>query len=211
MPPSTNTSPSSPPGTDQQRSCPTGRSDGRVVPRRPQAAGQRTPSSADDSMPQIGIWRVSRDGNDVPARGSRRRPAEADKLDTGQASSLIVDIYLRNTGGKCPRSRADRPRSAVTFTLCGLEPQIAEGHRRACGGLVHGGVGVTAVSATPGRPATQPRSSRAAIAVLTFQPSTVAGQGRSELDVLRVAHGASNAPSRPAWAGTADQWAGWMS
>jgi hypothetical protein len=57
-----------------------------------------------------------------PARDSRRRSAEADKPDIGQASPLIVDIYLRNMGGKCPRSRADRPGSAVTFTLCGTEP-----------------------------------------------------------------------------------------
>ena len=42
-----------------------------------------------------------------PARDPRRRSAEADKPDIGQASPLIVDIYLRNMGGKCPRS-ADR-------------------------------------------------------------------------------------------------------
>ena len=37
---------------------------------------------------------------------------EADKPDIGTAAPLIVDIYLRNTGGKCPRSRPtvlDRP------------------------------------------------------------------------------------------------------
>jgi hypothetical protein len=54
----------------------------------------------------VTFWRVGwgryrheyRDGNDVSCRGSRRKSAEADKPDIGQASPLIVDIYLRNMG-----------------------------------------------------------------------------------------------------------------
>ena len=36
-----------------------------------------------------------------------------------RASPLIVDRYLRNTGGNCPQSRN---RSDITFTLCTTEP-----------------------------------------------------------------------------------------
>jgi len=55
-----------------------------------------------------------------PARDMRREwDTNLANRAPARASPLIVDRYLRNTGGNCPQSRN---RSDITFTLCTTEP-----------------------------------------------------------------------------------------